>query len=150
MAIVSTLKYFSTRKSFFFMFVGLFVLALYLYFFVGVSQILTVLRGVNPEQYILFYLLAFLCIVLGNFLWSAGWRASLRTLGVNVSVKNAFLYYWTGYFVDLVVPCENVCGEVTRLLSCLFGNQGKLWVDCCGWNNYSHFRFYYCSWRFVH
>jgi uncharacterized protein (TIRG00374 family) len=25
------------------------------------------------------------------------------------------LYYWTGYFVDLVVPCETVCGELTRL-----------------------------------
>jgi uncharacterized protein (TIRG00374 family) len=32
-----------------------------------------------------------------------------------MSMKNAFVYYWAGYFVDLVVPCQMVCGEVTRL-----------------------------------
>jgi hypothetical protein len=32
-----------------------------------------------------------------------------------MSMKNAFIYYWAGYFVDLVVPCQTVCGEVTRL-----------------------------------
>jgi uncharacterized protein (TIRG00374 family) len=97
------------------MFIGLSLFALYLYFFAGFKQILTVLEGVNVEQYALFYSLAIGAVLIGNFFWSASWRTVLSTLSVKVSMKNAFIYYWTGYFVDLVVPCETVCGEVTRL-----------------------------------
>ena len=112
---LSAIKYLSSRRSFYFMFVGLLVFALYLYFFVGFGKIVLVLRGVNPEQYALFYSLAISSIIIGNLFWAASWRSVLRTLSVNISLKNAFLYFWTGYFVDLVVPCETVCGEVTRL-----------------------------------
>jgi len=97
------------------MFIGLFVFALYLYFFVGLGQILVVLKGINTEQYLIFYSLAIVAVVFANFFWSAAWRASLSTLSIKISMKNAFLYYWSGYFVDLVVPCETVCGELTRL-----------------------------------
>jgi uncharacterized protein (TIRG00374 family) len=97
------------------MLIGLFVFALYLYFFAGFNNILVVLKGVDPMQYIFFYSLAIASILLGIFFWAASWRTVLRTLSVKISMKNAFLYYWVGYFVDLVVPCETVCGEVTRL-----------------------------------
>jgi uncharacterized protein (TIRG00374 family) len=97
------------------MFIGLSAFILYLYFFAGFKQILTVLKGVNPEQYAFFYCLAIGAMLLGNFFWLVSWRTVLNTLSVKISLKNAFLYFWTGYFVDLVVPCETVCGEVTRL-----------------------------------
>ena len=113
---LSAAKYLSTRRSFYFMFVGLLVFALYLYFFVGIDQIVQVAKGVNPVQYAIFYILAILAIVVGNFFWAASWRSALNTLSVKISMKNAFLYFWSGYFVDLVVPCETVCGEVTRLV----------------------------------
>jgi len=74
-----------------------------------------VLQGVNSEQYVLFYSLAISSIVIGNLFWAASWRSALKTLSVNITLKNALLYFWAGYFVDLVVPCETVCGEVTRL-----------------------------------
>jgi len=112
---LSAIKYFSTRKAFFFIFIGLAVFILYLYFFAGFKQILIVLSGVNPVQYAFFYSLAICAVLLGNFFWLASWRVVLNTLSVKISLKNAFLYYWTGYFVDLVVPCETVCGELTRL-----------------------------------
>jgi len=64
---------------------------------------------------VLFYSLAIGAVFISNFFWSASWRTVLSTLYVKVSMKNAFVYYWTGYFVDLVVPCQMVCGEVTRL-----------------------------------
>jgi uncharacterized protein (TIRG00374 family) len=108
-------KYLSTRKSFFFIFIGLPAFALYLYFFAGFKQILSVLQGVNLEQYALFYALAISAVFVGNFFWSVSWRTVLSTLSVKMSMKNAFVYYWAGYFVDLVVPCQMVCGEVTRL-----------------------------------
>ena len=76
---------------------------------------MTVLQGVNLEQYALFYSLAIGAVLIGNFCWSVSWRTMLNTLSVKMSVKNAFIYYWAGYFVDLVVPCQTVCGEVTRL-----------------------------------
>ncbi|MGA2385666.1 MAG: lysylphosphatidylglycerol synthase transmembrane domain-containing protein [Candidatus Bathyarchaeia archaeon] len=112
---LSAIKYLSTRKAFFFMFIGLSVFVLYLYFFAGFKRIVVVLSGVNPMQYALFYSLAIGAVLLGNFFWLLSWRKVLNTLHVKISLKNAFLYYWTGYFVDLIVPCETVCGEVTRL-----------------------------------
>ena len=112
---MSAIKYFSTRKSFYFIFIGLTVFILYLYFFAGFNQILVVLKGINPEQYAFFFSLAIGAVLIGNFFWLASWRAVLSKLKVKISLKNAFLYYWAGYFVDLVVPCETVCGELTRL-----------------------------------
>ena len=112
---MSAIKYFSTRKSFYFIFIGLTVFILYLYFFAGFNQILVVLNGINPEQYAFFFSLAIGAVLIGNFFWLASWRAVLSKLKVKISLKNAFLYYWAGYFVDLVVPCETVCGELTRL-----------------------------------
>jgi uncharacterized protein (TIRG00374 family) len=97
------------------MFIGLAVFILYLYFFAGFKNIAVVLQGVNPIQYAIFYTLAIGTVLLGNFFWLLSWRNVLHTLNVKISVKNAFMYYWTGYFVDLVVPCETVCGELTRL-----------------------------------
>ena len=97
------------------MFIGLSVFVLYLYFFAGFKRIVVVLSGVNPLQYALFYSLAIGAVLLGNFFWLLSWRKVLSTLNVKISLKNAFLYFWTGFFVDLVVPCETVCGEVTRL-----------------------------------
>lgn len=97
------------------MFIGLAVFVLYLYFFAGFKNIAVVLRGVDPVQYAVFYSLAIGAVLLGNFFWLVSWRSVLKTLNVKISLKNAFIYYWTGYFVDLVVPCETVCGELTRL-----------------------------------
>jgi uncharacterized protein (TIRG00374 family) len=76
---------------------------------------MSVLQGVNLEQYALFYSLAIGAVVIGNFFWSVSWKTVLDSLSVKMSMKNAFMYYWAGYFVDLVVPCQTVCGEVTRL-----------------------------------
>jgi uncharacterized protein (TIRG00374 family) len=110
-----TLKYLPTRKASIIIFIGLFSFALYTYFFVGLKQIVTVLQGVNIEQYAFFYFLAISSILIANFFWSVSWRNLLSSLSIKISIKKAYLYYWAGYFVDLVVPCETVCGEVTRL-----------------------------------
>jgi uncharacterized protein (TIRG00374 family) len=97
------------------MFIGLAVFIVYLYFFAGFKNIVVVLQGINPIQYAFFYALAIGSVLLASFFWLLSWRNVLQKLNVRISVKNAFMYYWTGYFVDLVVPCETVCGELTRL-----------------------------------
>ncbi len=110
-----TTKYLTARKSFLFMLAGLFVFALYLYFFVGFSNIFLVIRSVKLEHYLPFYLVALGTMLLVMFFWVSSWRSLLKSLGVRLGLKNAYFYYWTGYFVDLLVPCQQVCGEITRL-----------------------------------
>jgi len=94
---------------------GLTVFALYLYFFVGFNKIFLVVEGVNLTDYLVFYSLAIGTMLLVMLFWVLSWRTLLGALKVKISVKNAYLYYWTGFFVDLIVPCQQVCGEVTRL-----------------------------------
>jgi glycosyltransferase 2 family protein len=97
------------------MIIGLTVFALYLYFFVGFNQVFLVVKSVNLASYLTFYSAAIGTMILVMLFWVSSWRTLLRALDVKLSVKNAFLYYWTGYFVDLIVPCQSVCGEITRL-----------------------------------
>ncbi len=97
------------------MIIGLTVFAVYLYFFVGFNQIFLVIKSLNVTSYLTFYLLAIGTMLVVMLCWTSSWRTLLRALNVQISLKNAFLYYWTGYFVDLIVPCQSVCGEITRL-----------------------------------
>jgi uncharacterized protein (TIRG00374 family) len=43
------------------------------------------------------------------------WYELLKTFSINISPRKAFLYNWVGNFVDLVIPCETICGEIARL-----------------------------------
>jgi uncharacterized protein (TIRG00374 family) len=97
------------------MIIGLLVFGLYLYFFIGFGKIFEVIQTVNLQQYFLFYTLALASMLAVMLFWVLSWQNLLKTLNVKVSLKNAFMYYWTGYFLDLIVPCQQVCGEVTRL-----------------------------------
>ncbi len=97
------------------MVLGLVVFAVYLYFFIGSSQILLVLKSINPIQYALYYSLAILAVLGSVFCWSAAWNSILRKLSIKISYRKSYLYYWVGNFADLIVPCATVCGEVTRL-----------------------------------
>lgn len=97
------------------MIIGLVVFIFYLYFFIGIGEITRVLSNVNSGQYAIFYSLALAAVLASVFLWSAAWNAILRTLNVKVTYRRAYLYYWVGYFSDLVIPCATVCGELTRM-----------------------------------
>src|SRR3989337_3901782 len=97
------------------MIAGLFVFVVYMYFFVGFSQVLVILENVNPMEYAAFYSLAIVITVLSIFFVAAAWHSLLNTLKIKTKLKSIFLYTWIGYFVDLVVPCQAVCGEVTRI-----------------------------------
>ncbi len=109
------MKYLSIKRSVVFMVIGLIVFAIYLYFFIGINRIMQVLSGINSTQYAIFYSLALVAVLASVFFWSAAWNTILRTLNVKVTYRKAYVYYWVGYFTDLVIPCATVCGEVTRL-----------------------------------
>ena len=94
---------------------GLIAFILYLYFFVGFSSLFSVLSSLNTANYILYYSFAILATVLSILFVAAAWHDLLKSLSVKVKLRSVFLYTWAGYFVDLVVPCQAVCGEVTRI-----------------------------------
>ena len=109
------MKQLSVKRSILFMATGLIAFAIYLYFFIGLRQISQVLEHINSIQYAFYYSLALVTVLASVFFWSAAWNNILRSLGVKIKYRRAYLYYWVGYFSDLVLPCATVCGELTRL-----------------------------------
>ena len=112
---MSLAKYLSIKKSVLVMIAGLIVLIVYLYFFIGIHQILFVLKNINSLQYAFFYSLSLIGVLGAVFFWSAAWNSILKSLSINISYRRAYLYYWVSYFTDLVIPCATICGELTRL-----------------------------------
>src|SRR3989337_2609899 len=97
------------------MVVGLIVFLLYLYFFVGFQEFTYVFESLNSVDYAFYYSLAIAATVLSFFFVATAWHDLLNSLSVKTRLRSVFLYTWIGYFVDLVVPCQAVCGEVTRI-----------------------------------
>jgi uncharacterized protein (TIRG00374 family) len=97
------------------MIVGSVVFVLYLYFFVGLGEMLAALEQMNYLQFFVLYSLAIAAALLGIVLFSASWRRLLSALSIKISLTKAFQYHSVGNFVDLVVPCQTVCGEITRV-----------------------------------
>jgi uncharacterized protein (TIRG00374 family) len=94
---------------------GLVIFLLYLYFFVGFNEILLVVEHANLMEYAVFLSLAICAFLLVMLFWVASWKTLLNSLSIKVSFKNAFLYYWVGYFSDLVIPGQGVVGEAARM-----------------------------------
>jgi uncharacterized membrane protein YbhN (UPF0104 family) len=97
------------------MIVGLSVFLVYLYFFVGFGSLLIVLESLNSVDYVFYYSLATAATVLSIFFVAWAWHDLLNSLSIKAKLRSIFLYTWIGYFVDLMVPCQAVCGEVTRI-----------------------------------
>jgi uncharacterized protein (TIRG00374 family) len=97
------------------MILGLVAFSLYLYFFVGVDELFSALKTINTLNYLLFYTFAICTVVLSLLCWTASWKTVLQKLAVKLGIKEAFLFFWAGYFVDLLVPSQTVGGELTRL-----------------------------------
>ncbi len=106
---------FPTRKSLGLMTVGLVVFILYLIFFGDFSGFIKVLSTLDLKNYALFYSLAILFVVLAVFFDSLIWHSLLDALNVNIKFRRIMLYNWIGNFVEMIIPCETVCGEATRI-----------------------------------
>ncbi|MCW4005116.1 MAG: flippase-like domain-containing protein [Candidatus Bathyarchaeota archaeon] len=108
-------KHFTAKTSSCFMVFGLVVFLMYLWFFVGFDSVFVVVQNVNPANYVFFYGSAVAALLLVMFFWVASWKTLLADLSIRLSFKNAFGYYWSGYFLDLLVPSQQVCGEAARI-----------------------------------
>ena len=74
-----------------------------------------VLEQLNYSHFLFFYLLAIIATLFSLLFSSASWAKLLDTLSIKISLAKAFQYNMVGNFVDLVVPCQTVCGEVVRV-----------------------------------
>jgi uncharacterized protein (TIRG00374 family) len=90
--------------------VGLLVLILYLYFFVGIDKVVLILQTVDPFYYSLAFIMAFL----GTVVYSLVWQSLLNLLSIKIPFRKTFLFMWVGTFVDIIIPFETVSSEITR------------------------------------
>jgi uncharacterized protein (TIRG00374 family) len=105
----------SKHKNSFFMILGLIAFIAYLAFFIKIDSLITLLTSLNLEQYSLYFSLAILSLVLMVFFDSLICYYLLQGLKVKIKLAKMVLYNWIGNFVEMVIPCETVCGEVTRI-----------------------------------
>ena len=112
---MSGLNYFVGRKSIAVMIFGLTAFIAYLVFFGDFEGFLTVLSTVNLADYAVFYSLAIAAVVLAVFFDSLIWYYLMDGLNVKMKFTKVMLYNWIGNFVEMVIPCETVCGEATRI-----------------------------------
>lgn len=100
----------SIKKSVPILLIGLAIFICYLYFFVGISEIVSIIQGVD----LTFYSLAVVALFADVFFYALAWQYFLRPLSVKVPFRKTFLYVWVGIFFDILVPAEAISGEVTK------------------------------------
>ncbi len=105
----------SKHKSAILMMLGLVAFIFYLGFFVGIGSLIELIGQLNLQQYSLYYSIAIGALFLSVFFDSMIWHSLLKGLNVKMKVQKVVLYNWIGNFVEMVIPCETVCGEVTRI-----------------------------------
>lgn len=93
-----------------FLLIGLLIFIGYLYFFVGIPEMLTIIQRVD----LFYYLLAVAVLLLSMLAYSLTWQYFLRPLSVNVPFRKTFLFTWVGVFVDLLIPAESISGDTSK------------------------------------
>lgn len=93
-----------------FLLIGLLIFIGYLYFFVDIPEMLTIIQRVD----FFYYLLAVAVLLLSMLASSLTWQYFLRPLSVNVPFRKTFLFTWIGVFVDLLIPAESISGDASK------------------------------------
>ena len=97
------------------MVLGLAAFIAYLEIFVKFDSLIELFDALNFAQYAFYLSLAILSLVLMVFFDSLIFYYLLQGLKVKIKLAKMFVYNWIGNFVEMVIPCETVCGEVTRI-----------------------------------
>ena len=106
-----TEKGISVKRTVPFLAVGILVFLAYIYFFVGIDEILVIIQEVNLIDYGLAIVALFLTMLTNALTW----HYFLRPLAVKVSFRKTFLFTWIGVFVDLLVPAESISGDASMV-----------------------------------
>ncbi len=94
-----------------FLLAGILVFVVYIYFFVGINELIAILRSVN----LFYYSIAVAVLILTMLVNAMTWQHFLRPLAVKVPFRKTFLFTWIGAFVDLLVPAESISGDASKV-----------------------------------
>jgi len=106
-----TEKGLSLKRTVPFLLAGILIFVAYIYFFVGITEIVTIIKTVN----LFYYGIAVAVLFLTMLVNSLTWQYFLRPLSVKVSLRKTFLFTWIGVFVDLLVPAESISGDASKV-----------------------------------
>jgi uncharacterized protein (TIRG00374 family) len=79
---------------------GYLALAVYLFYFVGLDDLLSVVGQVNVGV----YALAIVSVVISLFFHTLVWFQLLNSIGIRLSFRRTYVLYWVGVFVDNLIP----------------------------------------------
>jgi uncharacterized protein (TIRG00374 family) len=103
-------KQLSLKRMIPFLLVGILIFVAYLYFFVGIPEMIAIIQQVN----LFYYALAIAVLFANMFTYSLTWQFFLRTLSIKVPFRKTFLFTVVSVFVDLLVPAESISGDATK------------------------------------
>jgi uncharacterized protein (TIRG00374 family) len=99
------------RSGILFLLFGLTIFVIYLYFFVGMAELVAAVGEMDP----VYYSLAVLALLLGTAFYSLAWQHILGLLQIKSAFRKTFFFIWVGSFVDLVIPAESFSGELSKI-----------------------------------
>ncbi len=94
-----------------FLLAGLALFLIYLYFFIGFSNIIETFSKVD----IGYFLLAALMTLIDISLFTFTWHYLLRAVSIKITFSKALAYVLTGIFVDILIPAESVSAEISKI-----------------------------------
>ena len=103
-------KQLSLKRAVPLLLVGILIFVAYLYFFVGIPDMLAIIQRVD----LFYYALAAAVLFLNMVTNSLTWHFFLRPLKIKVPFRKTFLFTLVGVFVDLLVPAESISGDATK------------------------------------
>jgi uncharacterized protein (TIRG00374 family) len=99
-----------TKRVYLFVAIGLIVFILYLYFFIGATNIAEVIDQTN----LYYYSLAFFTFIASLLFYSLAWHSLLHNLNVDTKIRKVLLYSWAGMFFDAVAPDPGWSGDISK------------------------------------
>jgi uncharacterized protein (TIRG00374 family) len=106
-----TEKGISLKRTIPFLLAGLLIFLVYIHFFVGINEIVTIIQKVD----LVYYGIAVGVLFLTMYANALTWQYFLRPLSVKVPIRKTFLFTWIGVFVDLLVPAESISGDASKV-----------------------------------
>ena len=99
------------RRGILFLLLGLTIFIIYLYFFVGIAELVEAAKKID----LTYYSLAVLALLLGAVFYSLAWHHILGLLKIKSAFRKTFSLIWVGAFVDLMIPAESFSGELSKI-----------------------------------
>lgn len=104
-----------STKFFILIIISLPIFLVYLFFTAGISELAGIFEKLDLRSFLLYHTGALIMVLLSALFYSMSWNEIIESMGIKIGLKKAFLYSWSGIFVDLITPFETVSGEIVRI-----------------------------------